>query len=79
MMTFEEKVKRMNSDLNEKRSYSVEEVQKILSIRRQSVYKLIYQGCFKAVKLSRGYRIVKSSFDEWLDNEQGGNTDGNNN
>ena len=33
------------------------------------VYKLIKQGCFQAVMLETGYRIIKTSFDKWLDNE----------
>ena len=41
----------------------------MLGIARQTVYKLINQGCFKAVKVEKGYRIVKASFDKWLDNE----------
>lgn len=49
--------------------YSVEEVQDILGITRQTVYKLIKQGCFQAIMLENGYRIMKSSFDKWLDNE----------
>ena len=52
-----------------KKSYSVEEVQAILGITRQTVYKLIKQGCFQAVMLETGYRIIKTSFDKWLDNE----------
>lgn len=31
--------------------------------------KLIKQGCFQAVMLETGYRIIKTSFDKWLDNE----------
>lgn len=27
------------------------------------------QGCFQAIMLETGYRIIKSSFDKWLDNE----------
>lgn len=56
-------------NLGNKGSYSVEEVCEMLGIARQTVYKLINQGCFKAVKVEKGYRIVKSSFDKWLDNE----------
>lgn len=40
-----------------------------LGITRQTVYKLIKQGCFQAVMLETGYRIIKTSFDKWLDNE----------
>ena len=68
-MSIDEKVRLLNGECDEKKSYSVEEVAKILETTRQSVYKLIKQNCFKAVKTNNGYRIVKQSFDMWLDNE----------
>lgn len=67
--SFDDRVRELNKQVYNKRSYSVEEVCEILGVARQTVYKLINQGCFKAVRVERGYRIVKSSFDEWLDNE----------
>ena len=66
---FDEKVRKLNMQVFRKGSYSVEEVCEMLDITRQTVYKLINQGCFKAVKVEKGYRIVKDSFDKWLDNE----------
>ncbi len=68
-MSIEERVRDLNGGTFSKKSYSVEEVQDILGITRQTVYKLIKQGCFEAVMLEYGYRIIKSSFDKWLDNE----------
>lgn len=68
-MSIEDKVRKLNGGTFSKKSYSVEEVQDILGITRQTVYKLIKQGCFQAIKLENGYRIMKSSFDKWLDNE----------
>ena len=53
-----------------KKCYTVAEVQKILGISRQAVYQLIYQKKFKTVLLDRKYRIVKASFDAWLDGEK---------
>ena len=53
-----------------KKCYTVAEVQKILGISRQAVYQLIYQEKFKTVLLDRKYRIVKASFDAWLDGEK---------
>lgn len=67
--SFDDRVRELNKQVYNKGSYSVEEVCEILSVARQTVYKLINQGCFKAVRVERGYRIVKASFDEWLDNE----------
>ena len=66
---FEERVRKLYKQVFNKGSYSVEEVCEMLGNARQTVYKLINQGCFKAVKVEKGYRIVKSSFDKWLDNE----------
>lgn len=67
--SFDDRVRELNKQAYNKGSYSVEEVCEILCVARQTVYKLINQGCFKAVRVERGYRIVKASFDEWLDNE----------
>ena len=68
-MSIEDKVRKLNGGTFSKKSYSVEEVQDILGITRQTVYKLIKQGWFQAIMLENGYRIMKSSFDKWLDNE----------
>lgn len=50
-----------------KKSYSVKEVSAMLQITRQTVYKLIKGNAFEAVMSDDGYRIIKSSFDKWLD------------
>ena len=68
-MSIEERAKQLNKNTFQKKSYSVEEVAEILDTTRQTVYKLINQGCFQAVMLEKGYRIIKQSFDKWLDNE----------
>ena len=68
-MSIDERVKEMNGELYNKRSYSVEEVEIMLGVVRQTVYKLIKKGCFEATKVEKGYRIHKASFDKWLDNE----------
>ena len=56
-MSIEERVRELNGGTYTKKSYSVEEVQAILGITRQTVYKLIKQGCFQAVMLETGYRL----------------------
>lgn len=71
-MSIDERIKELNSKSFEKKSYSVEEVMQILGVVRQTVYKLIKQGCFKAVRVEKGYRIKKYSFDKWLDGNGGG-------
>lgn len=68
-MLIEDRVRELNGSSFDKRSYSVEEVQDILGVARQTVYKLIKQGCFRAVMVEKSYRIIKSSFDKWLENE----------
>lgn len=71
-MSIESKIRAINqvAPLN-KKSYTVQEVIQILGTTRQSVYKLIDEGCFRAVKVENGYRIYKDSFDEWLDGKEG--------
>ena len=62
-MTQENKIPR-------KGSYSIAEVQQILRISRPTIYVLIRQKVFDVVKVRGSVRIVKSSFDAWLDQEQ---------
>ncbi len=71
-MSIESKIRAKNQvvPLN-KKSYTVQEVIQILGTTRQSIYKLIDEGCFRAVKVENGYRIYKDSFDEWLDGKEG--------
>lgn len=65
---FEDKIAELNGK-KRKNSYTVAEVQEILGISRPSVYALIGQNLFRTVMLDNQYRIVKSSFDSWLDGE----------
>lgn len=54
----------------EKRCYTVEDLQIILSCSRETVYALLANHEFRWFRLGgmRGpYRISKKSFDEWLD------------
>ena len=50
-----------------KKSYSVAEIQQILGISRPTAYALIKKNLFQSVRMGNGIRIVKSSFDAWLD------------
>lgn len=70
-MSIENRVKAFNNSSFSKKSYTVEEVINILGVTRQSIYKLIKENCFKAVKVETGYRIIKDSFDDWLDGMKG--------
>lgn len=59
-----------------KTTYSVKEVVEMLGISRQGVYHLIHNNCFKAVRTERKFRIIKASFDAWLDGEEQEDKDG---
>lgn len=50
-----------------KRSYSVAEIQKILAVSRPTTYKLIKQNMFQSIRIGGSIRIIKASFDGWLD------------
>lgn len=54
-------------DSPERRTYTVEEVARILGIGRTSAYILVKEGHFKIVRIGNAIRISKRSFDEWLD------------
>ncbi len=51
----------------EKRTYTVEEIAKILNIGRTSAYALIKEGHFSIMRIGSTIRVSKKSFDEWLD------------
>ena len=54
----------------DKRTYTVNEIQDILKIGRSSAYSLIKKEVFKSVRIGGIIRISKQSFDKWLDNNQ---------
>ncbi len=55
--------------MEDKRCYTVKEVQAILGISRPTVYDLLKQNEFRWIRIGTTYRISKKSFDEWLDKE----------
>ena len=57
-----------NDNDDEKRVYSVEEIQKILDISRTTAYALIKEAPFRVVHIGNAIRISKADFDRWLDN-----------
>lgn len=74
---FDEKVAALNqAEINskpfEKRTYTVNEIQDILGIGRTAAYTLVKSGHFNVVRIGGSIRISKKSFDEWLDNSNGG-------
>lgn len=54
-------------ELPDKRTYTVEEIARILGIGRTSAYILVKEGHFKIVRIGNAIRISKRSFDECLD------------
>ena len=51
----------------ENRTYTVEDIAKMLNIGRSAAYNLTKEGHFKIVRIGNAIRISKKSFDEWLD------------
>lgn len=51
----------------EKRCYTVKELQEILGISRPTVYELLKRNEFHWIQIGTKYRISKKNFDEWLD------------
>lgn len=59
----------------EKKLYTIQEVEKILKISRSSAYRFIkdvylVQHPFKVLRIENQYRIVKASFDAWVNGEK---------
>ena len=59
-----------NTGAATKRTYTVEEIAKLLSIGRTTAYALVKEGHFKIVRIGSAIRISKQSFDEWLDRQE---------
>lgn len=56
----------------EKRTYTVPEIQGILNISRPTAYALVKRNLFRSIRVGGQIRISKRSFDEWLDQGNGG-------
>ena len=52
---------------DDKRTYTVDEIQDILGICRTTAYELVKKNLFRHVRIGGCIRISKRSFDEWLD------------
>jgi len=75
---FEDKIAKMNqavmerpvqSEVFDKRTYTVDEIQDILEISRSSAYNLVKKNLFRSVRIGGHIRVSKRSFDEWLDTQ----------
>ena len=51
----------------ENRTYTIDDIAKMLNIGRTPAYNLTKEGHFKIIRVSNAIRISKKSFDEWLD------------
>ena len=49
------------------RTYTVNEIARILGVSRTRAYCLVQEDLFKSVRISNAVRISKRSFDEWLE------------
>lgn len=65
--TLNKETEAMQSIPYEKRIYTVDEIQDILGIGRNSAYNLVKSGAFHSVRIGGNIRISKKSFDDWLD------------
>jgi excisionase family DNA binding protein len=55
-----------NQKQQEKRVYTVPEVQDILGVSNTTVYRLMKRGAFRGVHIGNVVRISKRSFDKWI-------------
>ena len=49
------------------RTYTVNEIARILGVSQARAYRLVREGLFKSVRIGNAIRISKRSFDEWLE------------
>lgn len=86
MKMIEEKIRQFNEDVTSgkygspaasgKKVYTVPEIQDILDIGRASAYRLVKSGQFKTIQIGGAIRVLKDSFDEWLDGIEEGKAGG---
>ena len=49
------------------RTYTVNEIARILGVSQARAYGLVQEGLFKSVRIGNAIRIPKRSFDKWLE------------
>lgn len=49
------------------RTYTVNEITRILGVSQARAYRLVQEGLFKSVRIGNAIRISKRSFDHWLE------------
>ena len=50
----------------EKRTYTLQEIAKILVVGKNAAYQLVKDNVFKSVRIGASIRISKESFENWL-------------
>ena len=63
----QEAARNENDSMDDKRTYTVDEIQDILGISRPTAYGLVKKDLFHCVRIGGHIRISKRSFDAWLD------------
>lgn len=54
------------STLNQKKTYTIDEIATLMNISMKSAYALVKSGAFHYVRVGRAIRVSKESFDRWL-------------
>ena len=49
------------------RTYTDNEIARILGVSQARAYRLVQEGLFKSVRIGNAIRISKRSFDHWLE------------
>ena len=49
------------------RTYTVNEIARILGVSQARAYRLVQEGLLKSVRIGNAIRISKRSFDHWLE------------
>lgn len=49
---------------------TVEELQKILNIGKDTAYKIVKRKDFPSIKLGREYRVLVNNLSEWINKQQ---------
>ena len=49
------------------RTYTVNEIARMLGVSQARAYRLVQEGLFKSVRIGNAIRISKRSFDHWLE------------
>ena len=49
------------------RTYTVNEIARILGVSQARAYRLVQEGLFKSVRIGNAIRISKRSFNHWLE------------